>query len=68
MQASSSVSPSASSRPWPRARRDAYPVRLAAPGESQLGRKEGMEETPYVFRKSLDADIAHLLWPANVFP
>jgi hypothetical protein len=33
----------------------------------QLGRKGGMEDTPCVFKESLDADMAHFLWLANVF-
>jgi hypothetical protein len=33
----------------------------------QLGRKEGTARPPRVFRKALDADMAHFLWLANVF-
>jgi hypothetical protein len=33
----------------------------------QLGRKEGMQQTPCAFKESLDADMAHFLWLANVF-
>jgi hypothetical protein len=41
--------------------------RQACARRVQFGRKEGTARLPRVFRKALDADMAHFLWLANVF-
>ena len=34
--------------------------------QHQLWKERGMEDTPCVFKESLDAEMAHFLWLANV--